>query len=70
MVVAVAGMLLCCVPARAQTAPPSTPSFLLFTGTDLWRYGAFLYGGGLWSPAGLDHDGFTGLRAQMHLTFS
>jgi hypothetical protein len=60
MAVAVAGMLLWCAPARAQqTAPPNTPSFLLFAGTDVWRYGAFLYGGGLWSPAGLDHDGFT-----------
>ena len=35
------------------------PDFLLFAGTDLWRYGAFLYGGGLWSPAGVDRDGFT-----------
>lgn len=32
--------------------------FLAFTGTDLWRQGAFLYGGGLWTPAGPDHDGF------------
>jgi len=28
-----------------------------FSGTDLWRQGAFLYGGSLWAPAGLDHDG-------------
>ncbi len=33
---------------------PSNPSYLLFGGTDLWRDGAFLYGGVLWSPAGLD----------------
>jgi hypothetical protein len=33
---------------------------LLFAGTDIWRDGAFLYGGELWSPAGLDHEGFTG----------
>jgi hypothetical protein len=32
--------------------------FLTFAGTDLWRQGAFLYGGGLWAPAGMDHDGF------------
>jgi len=34
-------------------------SFLLFAGTDIWRYGGFLYGGFLWSPKGLDTDGFT-----------
>jgi hypothetical protein len=33
--------------------------FLLFSGTDFWRDGAFLYGGVMWSPAGLNHDGFT-----------
>jgi hypothetical protein len=32
---------------------------LLFAGTDIWRDGAFLYGGTLWSPAGLDREGFT-----------
>jgi len=62
MVVAVAGMLLSSAPGRTQSAPPSTPSFLVFGGTDLWRYGDFLYGGGVWSPAGLDRDGFTGIR--------
>lgn len=35
------------------------PSFLLFSGTDLWRHGAFVYGGVLWSPKGVDHAGFT-----------
>ncbi len=56
---AVAGMVVCSTVGRAQTASPSSPSFLLFGGTDLWRYGAFLYGGTLWSPAGLNADGFT-----------
>jgi len=32
---------------------------LLFSGTDLWRHGSFLYGGVLWSPNGLDQGGFT-----------
>jgi hypothetical protein len=32
---------------------------LLFSGADLWGHGTFLYGGTLWSPHGLDHDGFT-----------
>jgi hypothetical protein len=44
---------------RAAAAGPGNPSFLFFAGTDLWRYGAFAYGGLLWSPAGLDADGFT-----------
>ncbi len=36
-----------------------SPSFLFFSGTSLWREGGFLHGGLLWSPAGLDHEGFT-----------
>lgn len=32
--------------------------FLFFSGTDLWRDGAFLHGGGLWAPNGLDSDGY------------
>ncbi len=59
MVVAVAGMLLCSIVGRAETATPNSPSFLVFGGADLWRYGEFLYGGTLWSPAGLNADGFT-----------
>ncbi len=43
----------------ATAGGPDDPSFLLFTGTDIWRYGDFLYGGFLWSPKGLDADGFT-----------
>jgi hypothetical protein len=38
---------------------PANPSYLLFAGTDLWREGAFVYGGLLWSPAGLGAEGFT-----------
>ena len=33
--------------------------FLLFSGTDLWRDGRFLYGGLQWSPDGLNREGFT-----------
>jgi hypothetical protein len=44
------------VPAGAQG---SGAKVLLFSGTDLWRSGAFLYGGALWSPEGLDREGFT-----------
>ena len=59
MAVAVASMLSCTEPGRADSAAPNAPAFLLFGGTDLWRYGQFLYGGTLWSPAGLEADGFT-----------
>ena len=58
MAVAVASMVLLAVPSRAEGAAPAAPAFLLFGGTDLWRYGAFLYGGTLWSPRGLDANGF------------
>jgi hypothetical protein len=34
-------------------------TFLYFVGADLWRDGSFLHGGLLWSPGGLDHEGFT-----------
>lgn len=51
------------VPDSPSALPPLSPavppSALLFTGTDLWRDGQFLYGGLLWGPAGLDIDGFT-----------
>jgi hypothetical protein len=43
----------------AKAGGPNDPTFLIFTGTDLWRYGAFFYGGTLWTPAGVDADGFT-----------
>lgn len=57
--IAAAAMMFCTVAAQAETDGPSSPSFLLFAGTDLWRDGAFLNGGLLWSPAGLDAGGFT-----------
>lgn len=43
----------------AQAGGSGTPSYLLFSGTNIWRFGAFLYGGLLWSPGGLDNSGFT-----------
>jgi hypothetical protein len=36
---------------------PEPERVISFSGADLWRQGAFLYGGGLWAPAGLDRDG-------------
>jgi hypothetical protein len=46
------------VPACSAAEQQST-HFILFYGTDIWRNGAFAYGGLLWSPNGLDQDGFT-----------
>ena len=33
--------------------------FLFFSGTDFWSTGAFVHGGLMWSPNGLDREGFT-----------
>ena len=52
----------CFVPALADPQEPDMHSFIAFGGTDLWRDGAFLYGGLLWSPGGFGSDGFTGIR--------
>jgi len=35
------------------------PTTLYFSGADLWGKGSTFYGGVLWSPEGLDRDGFT-----------
>jgi hypothetical protein len=49
------------VSAGAQSAGAR---YLFFSGGDLWRNGGFLHGGVLWSPDGLDRDGFT-LKAML-----
>jgi len=56
--IAVAMGAVCIAVDPAEAVGPNDPSFLFFGGTDLWRYGAFLYGGAVWSPAGLDTSGF------------
>ncbi len=48
----------CCVCVSAGPGDDGA-RFLLFSGADLWRDGRFMHGGVLWSPGGLDHDGFT-----------
>jgi len=58
--VAVASLVAYATEDRAAAGGPEDPSFLLFSGTDVWRYGGFLYGGLLWAPAGLDNSGFIG----------
>lgn len=54
----------CCVcvapsPVRAGDADDEIARVMLFSGRDIWVNGAFLYGGFLWSPRGLDEAGFT-----------
>jgi len=56
-----AAFVVCCVCVSA--GPTRTgddgAQFLLFSGADLWRDGRFVHGGLLWSPGGLDNEGFT-----------
>jgi hypothetical protein len=59
LVAAVAMSCLCDVRARAEGFARSDDTFLLFSGTDLWRHGSFSHGGLLWSPGGVDREGFT-----------
>jgi len=59
---AAATLVFCAVATQAGADGPGNHDSLLFAGTDLWRDGAFLYGGALWSPAGFDAEGFTGIR--------
>jgi hypothetical protein len=50
----------CCRVALADAiAPGDEYRWLLFSGVDLWRNGAFAHGGILWSPGGLGREGFT-----------
>lgn len=66
-----AGGLICGLnTARTQTlsdadnwatgaAGAASEKYLYFSGFDLWRSGGTSYGGMLWSPGGLNNDGFT-----------
>lgn len=45
--------------ARADAYRRDDDTFLLFSGTDLWRHGSFSYGGLLWSPGRIERQGFT-----------
>ena len=47
--VAAAAVEMCVVGDRAMAGALDDRSFLLFSGTDIWRYGGFLYGGFLWT---------------------
>ena len=60
MVVAAAFSVWCvCVSTGPARAGDDGTQFLLFSGADLWRDGRFMHGGLLWSPGGLDREGFT-----------
>ncbi|HEY1475921.1 MAG TPA: cellulose biosynthesis protein BcsS [Pseudolabrys sp.] len=60
IIVAAAFSVCCvCVSAGPIWAGDDGAQFLLFSGADLWRDGRFLHGGLLWSPGGLDREGFT-----------
>jgi Cellulose biosynthesis protein BcsS len=48
-----------CVCAEPSWAGDDRAQALLFSGTDLWHDGAFMHGGALLSPGGLDSEGFT-----------
>jgi hypothetical protein len=45
--------------STALSATRDPARFLLFSGADLWRNGGSLHLGALWSPGGVNHDGFT-----------
>lgn len=53
---AIAALLGAAVAAHAQSADPE--QFLLFSGADFWRGGGFGHAGLIWSPEGLDREGF------------
>jgi len=61
--VALAAAMVFCTSALADGDAPSDPTLLLFAAADLFSaynefqfYGAFGNAGGIWAPAGLDHD--------------
>lgn len=48
----------CVSAASADIEIDDEKTVLYFYGANLWRHGLFLHGGLLWSPDGLDRDGF------------
>ena len=58
-VVAVAAFILCVfvLPRAASANEDEDAQAILFTGRDIWRNGAFAYGGFIFAPGGLDQDG-------------
>ena len=54
----VAACLVCCAGPSPALSDEDETHLLLFSGRDLWRSGAFLYGGLIFSPGGFDDSGF------------
>jgi hypothetical protein len=56
---AVSALLYCCAcfPSDPTLAHEDEARALFFSGRDIWRNGAFAYGGLLFAPGGLDRDG-------------
>ena len=55
-----AALCLCCVCVPLGSARANDfddPRIMLFSGRDIWRNGAFAYGGFIVAPSGLDQDG-------------
>jgi hypothetical protein len=61
-VLAAAAASLCVWGTLAWGSEPAAqadlPRFLLFSNGDIWNHGGFLHGGMVWSPAGVDRNGF------------
>lgn len=56
--VRVAAFVLCgLLGTQRATADEDDPMWLLFSGRDLWRNGAFAYGGFVFAPGGFEQDG-------------
>jgi hypothetical protein len=59
-VITAAAFFLCChwvVTGRARAGDSDDARTMLFSGRDLWRNGAFAYGGFVFAPGGLEQDG-------------
>lgn len=58
----VAAAFMCCVDGTSRNAlagdDPDDPTLIVFSGRDIWRNGAFAYGGFLAAPGGFEQDGF------------
>lgn len=58
---AAAAVIVCAQHASANPGGDGSDraKWILFSGGDLWRNGGFAHGGVLWSPDGVDREGFT-----------
>jgi hypothetical protein len=52
-----AGVLFGCVASAGAQIDGRGPSWMIFSGGDLWRQGGFLHGGLVYAPNGLNNDG-------------